>query len=118
VITFATFCGLSSFISCHKYVFNSSTTFNNYRKFKVSLVSNIYLLISYIYSNNISLFYETTYSLGLGISKGVAVSDILNHILFHPSIDVEEPSLIVCTFWICYMVSTIVSLASPLFPNM
>jgi len=117
VINFVTFCGLSSFISCHRYFFNSSTIFNNYLKFKVSPVCNIYLLISYIYSNSISLFYETTYFLGLGISKRVVVSDILNHIVFHPSIDVEEPSLIVCTFWICYMASTIVSLASPLFPN-
>ncbi len=46
------------------------------------------------------------------------MSDILSHIVFHPSIDVEEPSLMVCTSGFVTWRPPSFSLASPLFPNM
>ncbi len=71
----------------------------------------IYWSISFI---DINLLCETTYSWGLGISKGV-MSDIPSHVVFHPSINVEEPSLIFYAFYSCCIVSTIVFILFYLF---
>ncbi len=57
---------------------------------------------------NISLICETTYSWGLGFSEEGVMFDIPSHVVFHPSINAEEPSLIVYAFCSCYMVSTVI----------
>ncbi len=36
------------------------------------------------------------------------MSDILGHVVFHPSIDAKEPSLVVCAFCNCCMVFIVV----------
>jgi len=59
------------------------------------------------FSININLLYQTTYSWGLGVSKEGVVFDKLGHIVFHPSIDVKELSIVVCAFHIVWF-STIV----------
>jgi hypothetical protein len=61
-----------------------------------------------IFLYNISLICETTYSWGLGFSKEGVMFDIPSHVVFHPSINAKEPSLVVYAFCSCYMVSTII----------
>jgi hypothetical protein len=63
VINLSTIYGLSGFIFCQIYIFNLGAIFSNHPKFKVWLISNIYLLISWIiYFTDINLLWETTYS--------------------------------------------------------
>ncbi len=101
--------GLPCFNLCHKYFFRSNAVLNNYPRFSVWLVSNIYLIISC----NTSLINMTFLGKVENISYdlvdyvGFVELGIPTQLAIHSFVGIESMSIRGFATCICCMVSTI-----------